>query len=100
MLQNFVRAVVRDKKSEPWTRPVYSPRAEIVPRPKPRPLPKTLDAITVGRDSDWTDVDGLLGEIRDWITTTAPFPNKPLATMARMRRCQRRAAGGYIRPPG
>ena len=43
---------------------------------------QTIDGITVGKDADWTDVDGVLGEMRDWILATSPFPNRRMAVMA------------------
>ncbi len=41
-----------------------------------------LGGITVGRDADWTNVDGVLGEMRDWILATSPYPNRRMAVMA------------------
>jgi hypothetical protein len=82
MLQNFVRKVVSGKKAEPWKRPVYSPRADIIPRSKPRPKPITLDKVTVGQGADWTDSEGLLREMTDWISATSRRPNLPLASAA------------------
>jgi Protein of unknown function (DUF3987) len=100
MLRNFVTEVIRARKAEPWKRPVYPPRPDIIPRPKQKRLPKTLDAITIGRDVDWTDVDGLLGEIRDWILETSPFPNKPLAVMAAYATLSAPCGGRLYSPTG
>ena len=43
---------------------------------------RPLGGITVGRGIDWTDVDGVLGEMRDWILATSPYPNRRMAVMA------------------
>jgi hypothetical protein len=48
----------------------------------PKPLPSYLDGVTVGRRADWTDVGGVLGQMRDHILATAPYPNRRLAVMA------------------
>lgn len=45
-------------------------------------LPSALDAVTIGRSADWTDVGGLLAQMRDHVLATAPYPNRPLAAMA------------------
>jgi hypothetical protein len=76
-VDDFIDRTIAEKKGVP-----YTPRNVIPFRRKQKPLPKTLDAITVGRGHDWTDVDGLLGEMRDWVLKTSPFPNTPLAVMA------------------
>jgi hypothetical protein len=95
-LDDFVHRTVAAKKGVPYTQ-----RASVIPfRRKQKPLPKTLDAITVGRGHDWTDVDGLLGEIRDWITKTAPFPNKPLAVMAAYATLSAPCGGRLYSPTG
>jgi hypothetical protein len=41
-----------------------------------------LDRITVGKGVNWTNVDGLLGEMRDWILNTSSHPNPRMAVMA------------------
>jgi hypothetical protein len=41
-----------------------------------------LGGITVGKGADWTNVDGVLGEMRDWILATSPYPNRRMAVMA------------------
>jgi hypothetical protein len=95
-LYDFVRRTVAAKKGVPYTQ-----RTSVIPfRRKQKPLPKTLEAIDVGRGYDWTDVDGLLGEIWDWITKTASFPNKPLATMAAYATLSAPCGGRLYSPTG
>jgi hypothetical protein len=45
-------------------------------------LPRYLDGVTVGRNVDWTDVGGILGQMRDYVLAIAPYPNRPLAVMS------------------
>jgi hypothetical protein len=95
-LYDFVRRIVAVKKGLP-----YTPRGSVIPfRRKQKSLPKTLEAIEVGRGHDWTDVDGLLGEMRDWILGTAPFPNKPLAVMAAYATLSALCGGRLYSPTG
>jgi hypothetical protein len=85
-MQCFVREVVEARKGEPWRRPSYSPQ----PKPMTRQvlakarkkLPRALDGVTIGWADDWCEVDGLLGDMTDWILATAPRPNLPLAVAA------------------
>ena len=77
-LDDFVHRTIAAKKGIP-----YTARVNVIPfRRKQKPLPKTLDAITVGRGQDWTEVDGLLGEMKDYILATSRLPNPPLAAAA------------------
>jgi hypothetical protein len=61
---------------------------EEAPEPKPatmraaKRLPSALDGVAIGRRADWTDVGGILAKMRDHVLATAPYPNRPLATMS------------------
>ena len=60
----------------------------------------TLDAITIGRDEDWTDVDGLLAKYRTGFLRRRRFPNKPLAAMAAYATLSAPCGGRLYSPTG
>jgi hypothetical protein len=61
---------------------------DVVPPPPPakasrKPAkPTSLDDVSLGKGFDWTETDGLLGDMTDWIKATSYRPNPPLATAA------------------
>lgn len=53
-----------------------------IPKKTEAPRSAILDAVPLWKDGDWTEPDGLIKEMADWIIQTSRKPNRPLAIAA------------------
>jgi hypothetical protein len=83
LARTFVWRFIKAKKSNTTMEPLDNVVPTRPDKPSRKPVkPTSLDDVSLGRGFDWTETDGLLGDLTSWILETSYRPNRPLAVAA------------------